>query len=224
MLADQYDALDSIVESVRASFFEWPGHDIDVEIRKDPTAFLKLGYRLQSVRVFREAFIHIVGLHVNQPTIVATWSKENDIPRYIVDLVWCESFRLSQIVSSAMEKYMMLGVGVIHSEDNGHGRVVLAVVKHKLAECYAEFGGAGLEGLLFRRIAQDPFSVAGTDFALYGWLHDIPESQSVHERIIPKIKGVALILSKNNLRLKEEMEYLTCAELSGDRLPEWLKL
>lgn len=222
-MADQYDALESIAESVRASFFELPEHDIDVEIQKDPTTFLMLGYRLQSAQVFKEAFIHIVGLHVGRPTMVAIWSVENDIPRRIIELVWGESYKLSRVVSAAIKRYLMLGAGMVHSEDKGYGRVALAVVKDKLGEYCSEFGDAGHEGLLFRAIVQDPFSVAGTDFAPYGWLHDLPESQLIQERILPGVKRAASYLAKNNLRLKEEMKYLTCAELSGDHLPEWLK-
>lgn len=222
-LADQYDALESIAESVRASFFELPEHDIDVEIQKDPTTFLMLGYRLQSAEVFKEAFIHIVGLHVGRPTMVAIWSLENDIPRRIIEMVWGESYKLSRVVSGAIRRYLMLGVGMVHSEDKGYGRVALAVVKDKLGEYCSKFGDAGLEGLLFRAIVQDSFSVADTDFAPYGWLHEVPESQLVQERILPGVKRAASYLAKNNLRLKEEMKYLTCAELSGDHLPEWLR-
>lgn len=221
-LADQYDSLGSIVDSIRASFFEWPGIDIDVEIKNSPTAFLMLGYRLQSARIFKEAFIHIVGLNVGQPARIPIWSEANNIPKHIVQLVRSESYRLSRIVTNTIRRYMVLGMGIVHPEDGGYGQAVFTIMKHKLVEYCTKFGGPGFEGLLFRGIAQDPFAVTATDLALYGWLCDIPRSQSAHARIIPRIKDVALVLSKNNLRLKEEMRYLTCAVISGDDLPTWL--
>lgn len=52
-LADQYNAIDSIGEGIRSSFFEWPMVEADITL--DPVSVLAMGYTLRSERVFREA-------------------------------------------------------------------------------------------------------------------------------------------------------------------------
>lgn len=59
-LVDQYEALDTISNSIRADLFEWEG--LDAEIKDFPRIFLDLGYKLKSAQIFKEAFIHCVGI------------------------------------------------------------------------------------------------------------------------------------------------------------------
>lgn len=238
-LADQYDALGLVAESIRASFFEWP--ELDVRIKENPRDFLVLGNKLQSARVFKEAFIHTVGGFVsNRNETFNPWVRQGIVPEDVAGLVSLECYRLDQLVANAIKSFLVLGTeekaDSIGTRTNGtaytivgtrpSNRQATAILKGRLGRYITEFGAPGSEGALFRRIVNDPFLVTRGEIVKL----DIPYLDDISQRIqscinvlVLEIKKVSSVLTKNNLRIKEEMDYLTCAEFSEEDVP-WIAM
>lgn len=214
-LADQYGALGPVTDRIRISFFE--REDLDAAIENSPHIFLNLGYKMESARIFREAFIHIVG----------TWDvKEQKYPQDnsglpyqeisepLLTLVMSEVGRLKQLVADAMLSFLAL---------NNHGAYIHRVqtlVRNELGRCFDRYAelGVGHEGVLFRSIVNSPFQPLVSEFP------DLDKEmlaalQHQASGLISKVKGVAKALAKNNSGLKREVDYLTCAEIAHEDLP-----
>lgn len=227
-LADQYGALDSVAESIRASLFEWP--ELDDEIKQNPTPFLVLGYELQSVRVFKEAFVHTVGLLVGQHNKLSVWCKDVTVPTPVVQLVMSECSRLDQLVASAVKSYLaldmesFLGDSVRGYYSTRAGQIVSGILKTQIGRYFASHSAPGLDGLLFRSIAEGTFGVTANQLTDCGSSSQVCFFVETTAHVIRRIKDIALGFSGNNSRLKGEVPYLTCAELSGEDLPTWLAI
>lgn len=217
-LADQYDALPSVTDSIRASFFEWP--ELDVQIKNNPTPFLKLGYSMQSVRVFNEAFIHVVGLFCGRPGELYTWAQDSSIPESVTRVVSAECRKLEQMATGALKKLLILSpehrarwavAGVVADE------VALAILKRKLsASC---FETVGHEGAFFRGILHSNYDITKADIERLDSDVLFVNVVTASRLFADQIKTIVSGLAKSNLRLNEQMMYLTCAELSDEDLP-----
>lgn len=217
-LADQYDALPSVTDSIRASFFEWP--ELDVQIKNNPTPFLKLGYNIQSVRVFNEAFIHVVGLFCGRPGELYTWAQDSSIPESVARVVSSECRKLDQMTTGALKKLLILG-----SEHRARwavteaaaDEVAVAILKRKLsASC---FGTVGHEGALFRGILHSNYDITTADIERLDSDVLLAGVVAASRLFVAEIRAIVSGLAKSNLRLNEQMVYLTCAELSDGDLP-----
>ncbi|KAI5841394.1 hypothetical protein DFP73DRAFT_555582 [Morchella snyderi] len=197
-LADQYQCLPVVADSIRSTLFERP--TLDREIRDAPTRFLTIGHKLRSVRIFREAFIHCVGLRTiaDAPTPL------------IAAMITAEMYRLEQLVAAAMRQFLGL------SGFGEYTRHVRSLVRGELGRCFDQYPEAGKEGKLFRMIVENPFTAEER-----GEERDWGGLQYQARGLVAKVKALAGELVLNNLRLKQEMDYLTCAELREDLLP-WL--
>lgn len=227
-LADQYGALDSVAESIRASLFEWP--ELDDEIKQNPTQFLMLGYKLKSVRVFKEAFVHTVGLFVGQHNKLSVWSKDDTVPAPVVQLVMSECCRLDQLVASAVKSYLaldmesFLGDSVRNSYSTTAGQIVSGILKTQIGRHFAFYSAPGLDGRLFRSIAEGTFGVTADQLVSCGSQPQVRGFLEITARVVQGIKDIALGFSGNNSRLRGEVPHLTCAELLGEDLPTWLAI
>lgn len=218
LLANQYEAVDSIADSIRASFFEWP--ELDVQIKESSTPFLVLGYKLKSVRIFKEAFIHVVGLLCGRHDKLRNWAKDPSIPEPVIDLVREECSRLVQLSASAIRELQVIGLnGIIR--DSAYHRVAVAILRDALGVCWANYRTHGNDGALFRMITNCRYEISDADIRRYQSTAHITNVIGVSVPLAAEIRKVVSGLVRNNLRLKEEMDYLTCAELSDDGLP-WL--
>lgn len=218
-LAASLEALDSVADSIRARLLEWP--HIDAQIREAPTAYLVLGYRIKSVRVFREAFIHVVGkLSCGQHESLARWSKDRSVPESVVALVKAECSRLTAVSMAAVKSLQCIGSGGAEGErGSDHYKVAVAVLRERLASCLDLHGGEGSEGALFRMIVNCRFDISAYDVERYSSRANVDAVVNSSTRMVEKIREVARSLVKNNLRRGGEMAYLTCAELADDEVP-----
>lgn len=217
-IADQYDALDSVSESIRASFFEWS--DLDIQIKESPTRFLLLGYKLRSAPVFKEAFIHIVGLFVGEHDALAAWIREGVIPEPLMRLVSAECCRLNQLVAKTMQSFLMVGIGCEDTQVST--RMAAVIAKSRLGGIIAAHKTPGYDGAMFRAIVGDPFSMGSGEIGDIVGARLAAHFSSVaasSEGLVREIKEAAAVLARSNLRFKEEMRYLTCAELLEEDLP-----
>lgn len=214
-LADQYDALEPVTDSMRADFFEWD--KLDIRIMEAPSIFLNLGYQMKSARIFREAFVHLVGTWYTKEE---NWPSDySTVPYQVVSepllaLVRLEIGKLRRLVSDTMVKLLALS---IHGE---HTHRVRTLVRSEIGRCFDKYTelGAGWEGDIFRAIVNSPFQPLASEFA------DLDKDalvslQQQARGLVAKVKDVARVLAKNNLRLGREMQYLTCTEISDEDLP-----
>lgn len=214
-LADQYDALEPVTDSMRADFFEWD--KLDIRIMEAPSIFLNLGYQMKSARIFREAFVHLVGTWYTKEE---NWPSDySTVPYQVISepllaLVRLEIGKLRRLVSDTMVKLLALS---IHGE---HTHRVRTLVRNEIGRCFDKYTelGTGWEGDIFRAIANSPFQPLASEFA------DLDKDalvslQQQARGLVAKVKDVARVLAKNNLRLGREMQYLTCTEISDEDLP-----
>ncbi|RPB11926.1 hypothetical protein P167DRAFT_565538 [Morchella conica CCBAS932] len=217
-LAASLEALDSIADSIRARLLEWP--HIDAQIREAPTAYLVLGYRVKSVRVFREAFIHVVGKLCGRHEGLMRWCKDRSVPESVVALVKAECSRLTAVSMTAVKSLQCIGSGGAAGErESDHYKVAVAVLRERLASCLELHGGEGSEGALFRMIVNCRFDISAYDVERYSTRANVDAVVNSSARIVERIREIARRLVKNNLRRGEEMAYLTCAELADDEVP-----
>lgn len=218
-LADQYDALDSVSGWVRASLFEWEIEEgVDGPIRDAPIHFLIIAYKMKSPRIFREAFIHIVGRQCGQPDISEYWWDSNiDIPKSVMRLIKSESKRLNRLTANAMRTFLRLDPALPKlSEDDD--RRDKGTIRNQLGRLFEAHGAPGEEGVLFRSISESTFSRSTTE-QLERNRAGIRNNPVAHNHLVQLFKDVAKELIVNNLRSKKDMPYLTCARLWDEELP-----
>lgn len=121
-----------------------------------------------------------------------------------------ETYRLEQLVATAMRRFLGL------SGFGEYTRHVRSLVRGELGRCFDQYPEAGKEGKLFRMIVENPFTAEER-----GEERDWGGLQYQARGLVAKVKALAGALVVNNLSLKQEMDYLTCAELKEDALP-WL--
>ncbi|KAI5837845.1 hypothetical protein DFP73DRAFT_635870 [Morchella snyderi] len=218
-LAASLEALDSIADSVRSRLLEWP--HIDAQIREAPTAYLVLGYRIKSVRVFREAFVHVVGkLSCGRHEGLVRWCKDRSVPESVVALVKAECSRLMGVSMAAAKSLQCIGSGgAVGERESDHYKIAVAVLRERLALCVELHSGEGTEGALFRMILNGRFDISAYDVERYSSRANVEAVVDSSMGMVEKIREIAKGLVKNNLRRGEEMAYLTCAELLDDEVP-----
>lgn len=205
-LADQYEALHSIHDSICARLFEWD--ELEDQIENKPLQFLLLGYKLQSCRVFNEAFIHVIGTQCGEldSPAFSSWCSDSNVPESVLHLIKSECNKLNKLLLDAMRKFLRIHPG--RDVDSLAGSELLRL---SFSRCFSNYGAVGNEGLLFRLIASG-LKPLDSDVRSLSNKSKIEQGSLLiaYNEIILPIKLVALALSKNNLRSKKPMSYLTC--------------
>lgn len=214
-LADEYGALCSVRDSICARLFEWD--ELDDQIEQNPLEFLLLGYKLESGRIFNEAFIHVVGMHCGEldKLTFPSWCSDLNVPVSLLRLINLECGRLNKLLLNAMRKCLLVPMSYDGCDS---AKAAIILLRLSLSRCFSSYGAAGSEGLLFRQIASG-LKPSDSDI---GWA--IPYERvllPIYQEISDPIKSMALVLGKNNLRSKKYMSYLTCAEPLEDTGFPW---
>lgn len=214
-LADEYGALCSVRDSICARLFEWD--ELDDRIEQNPLEFLLLGYKLESGRIFNEAFTHVVGMRCGEldKLTFSPWCSDSNVPASVLRSIDLECGRLNKLLLNAMRECLRVPV----SYDGGDSvKAAFILLRLSLSRCFSSYGAAGSEGLLFRQIARGPKPLDSD----INWA--IPYERvflPIYQEISDQIKSMALVLGKNNLRSKKYMNYLTCAEPLKDTGFPW---
>lgn len=220
-LADQYDALQSISTSVRTALFE--KGSIGTRISQQPVIFLDFGYKLQSARIFKEAFIHVVGKMFERKDPYTLDAMATKIPEPAFRAVELEYSRLEILVADAMRRFLVFDFAIPLFAP----RMVKGLVRNEIGRIFAEFGAYGEEGGLFRAIAKSGFEPTEKDLQDHRGDYKPSETPANlvdrSRQLVVLVQEVASPLAKCNLRLRQKMPpYLTCAEFKDEDLP-WLK-
>lgn len=219
-LADQYDALQSISASVRTALFE--NGNIGTRISGQPVIFLDLGYKLQSARIFKEAFIHVVGRMFERKDPYTLDAMATKISEPAFRAVELEYSRLEILVADAMRKFLVLDFAIKPSAP----RMVKGLVRNEIGRIFAKSGEHGMEGELFREITNSNFEPTEKDLQDHrvDWPAGTPTNLKNDSRqFVGLVKKVASPLAKCNLQSGQKWSsYLTCAEIKDEGLP-WLK-
>lgn len=215
-LADQYDALHAVHDSILASLFESDG--LDEQIKQDSLKFLELGYKLQSTRIFNEAFVHVVGKHCGllERAWTTPWDPACKIPVSVMRLLEPECDRVHKLLLNAMRNLLRLNS---QHDRSAIDRINNQVIRSDLDKCFSVWGAEGQEGILFREISKCSFNPSREHMQHLAALG----SPSLSRDLPNFVKTIASELSVNNLRSKKDMPYLTCAKPPKSTELPWLK-
>lgn len=190
-------------DSIRVTLLEW--ENLDDHIEKSPLEFLFISYKLHWARVYKECFIHTVGVHCGKLGVPATsmWADSDfSIPDPVALSIQSECDRINQLLFAAMRKLLYLN----GDETSLERQICNKSVRNDIGRYFSLYGNPGQEGLLFREIAGSTFTPTSEDrkrcrdFSYYIQL------------AVGEIKTLASGLAKNNLSSKRITPHLTCAE------------